>query len=156
MEKNRYDKDVVDEDSLRGANVVSLWLKNYEGVNQFCAGAYCLRRAPSCKNFDYKQTLSLAKPHAIEAEELLPPVELVHRLCGRGASGGVGGSTGATGAAKSEVPLSLVVSILQRHVRSCEGAPLPPRACRRIHRVCRRIHRACRRIHRACRRIHRA
>ena len=67
----RYDKDVVDEDSLRGANVVSLWLKNYEGVNQFCAGAYCLRRAPSCESFDYKQTLSLAKPHAIEAEELL-------------------------------------------------------------------------------------
>ena len=71
MENNKYDKDVADEDSLRGANVVSLWLKNYEGVNLFCAGAYCLRRGPSCESFDYKQTLSLAKPHAIEAEELL-------------------------------------------------------------------------------------
>ena len=67
----KFCKDVADEDSLRGAKVVSVWLKNYKGIGQYCAGAYSLRKGPCCDAFDYKQTLQFGKPHAIEAEDFL-------------------------------------------------------------------------------------
>ena len=47
----------------------------------------------------------------VEADELLSPVELVHRLCANG-----------DGDAASRVPLGVVTEILERHLRASEAA----------------------------------
>ncbi|GMH73184.1 hypothetical protein TrST_g7025 [Triparma strigata] len=67
----KYDFDIVDEDSLRGASVCSVALKNCESMSSYPIGAFRLRRGPSCAAFDYGQTLELSKPHAIEFDDLL-------------------------------------------------------------------------------------
>ena len=53
---------------------------------------------------------------AIEADELLPPVELLHRLCGGGGDGGGGGGGGGG------VPLGVAVEIFERHLRTSDAA----------------------------------
>ena len=62
---------MFDEDTLRGARVMSVSLKGYEGSSAWNCGAFNVRRAPSCASFDYKQVLVLGKPHAMEAADLM-------------------------------------------------------------------------------------
>ncbi|GMH74882.1 hypothetical protein TL16_g06583 [Triparma laevis f. inornata] len=70
-EDGKFDFDIVDEDSLRGAAVCSVSLKNCEKLGSYPIGAYRLRRGPSVASFDYSQTLELSKPHSIEFDDLL-------------------------------------------------------------------------------------
>ena len=67
----KYDADTFDEDTLRGASVVSVTLKNCGSGGNYPVGAFHLRRGPSFAGFDYGQTLELANPHGITPDDLL-------------------------------------------------------------------------------------
>jgi len=70
--EGEFDADTFDEDSLRGGRVVSVSLFGSDGNEVVGAGGgYVLRRGPSCGEFNFMQTLELAKPHATEEVDLL-------------------------------------------------------------------------------------
>ena len=70
--EGRFSPDTYDEDTLRGASVVSVSLKNCgSGSGGYPVGAFYLRRGPSFAGFDYGQTLELSNPHGIDPADLL-------------------------------------------------------------------------------------